>query len=105
MGDRLVNAPSVGASMWTTYEIQSGSLQGLGFGTGLFFVGNREVEIPNTFEFPSYVRADAAIFYKRDDWKVGLNFKNITGTRYFEQGFYPVPGAPFSVQGTVSVTF
>jgi iron complex outermembrane recepter protein len=105
VGDRLVNAPSVGASMWTTYEIQSGSLQGLGFGTGLFFVGNREVEIPNTFEFPSYVRADAAIFYKRDDWKVGLNFKNITGTRYFEQGFYPVPGAPFSVQGTVSVTF
>ncbi|NJN39531.1 MAG: TonB-dependent siderophore receptor, partial [Acaryochloridaceae cyanobacterium CSU_3_4] len=92
IGDRLVNAPGVGASLWTTYEIQKGSLKGFGFGGGLFFVGDREALLPNTFEIPSYVRADATLFYKRDNWKVGLNFKNITGTQYYEsQGFYLRP--------------
>jgi iron complex outermembrane recepter protein len=106
VGDRLVNAPSVGASLWTTYEIQDGDWKGFGFGGGLFFVGNREAQLPNTFEIPSYVRADATIFYKRDNWRVGLNFKNITDTRYYEsQGFYLRPGAPFTVLGTISVNF
>ncbi|UBF26358.1 TonB-dependent siderophore receptor [Kovacikia minuta CCNUW1] len=106
VGDRLVNAPSQGASLWTTYEIQRGSLKGLGFGAGVFFVGDREAELPNTFEIPSYVRADSAVYYKRDRWKVGLNFKNLTSTQYYEsQGYYLRPGAPFSVLGTVSVNF
>jgi iron complex outermembrane receptor protein len=106
VGDRLVNAPRHGASLWTTYEIQTGNLKGLGFGAGIFFVGDRDAELPNTFEIPSYVRADAAIYYKRDRWKVGLNFKNLTSTQYYEsQGFYLRPGAPFSILGTVSVNF
>ncbi|MBW4550732.1 MAG: TonB-dependent siderophore receptor [Aphanocapsa sp. GSE-SYN-MK-11-07L] len=106
VGDRLVNAPSVGASFWTTYEIQRGRLKGFGFGGGLFFVGGREAELPNTFEIPSYVRADATIFYRRNNWQIGLNFRNLTSTQYYEsQGFYLRPGAPFSVLGSVSVTF
>ena len=106
VGDRLVNAPSQGASLWTTYEIQRGSLKGFGVGAGVFFVGDREARLPNTFEIPSYVRADAAIYYKRNNWKVGLNFKNLTSTRYYEsQGFYLRPGAPFTVLGTISYTF
>lgn len=106
IGDRLVNAPGVGASLWTTYELKTGDLKGLGIGGGLFYVGEREAELPNTFKIPSYVRADATIFYKRDDWRFGLNFKNLTGTRYYDsQGFYLLPGAPFTVVGTVSVNF
>jgi iron complex outermembrane recepter protein len=106
IGDKPVNAPRVGASLWTTYEIQKGRWKGFGLGGGLFFVGNREAELPNTFEIPSYVRADATIFYKRDNWRVGLNFKNLTSTRYYEsQGFYLRPGAPFTVLGSVSVNF
>ncbi|WP_317110626.1 TonB-dependent receptor domain-containing protein [Chroococcidiopsis sp. SAG 2025] len=102
----LVNAPEQGGSLWTTYEIQSGNLQGLGFGAGLFFVGDREATLPNDLIIPSYVRADAAIFYKRDNWRVGLNFKNLFDKKYYEsQGFVLRPGAPFTVLGTVSVEF
>lgn len=36
LGNRLANVPENSASLWTTYEIQKGSWQGLGFGTGLF---------------------------------------------------------------------
>lgn len=34
--------PFNAASLWTTYEIQSGDLQGLGFGFGFFYVGERQ---------------------------------------------------------------
>lgn len=105
-GDSLVNAPEQGGSLWTTYEIQSGNLQGLGFGAGVFFVGDREAELPNDLIIPSYVRADAAIFYKRDNWRIGLNFKNLFDKKYYDsQGFYLLPGAPFTVLGSVSVEF
>ncbi len=61
-GERLDGAPQHSASLWTTYEIQRGSLQGLGFGGGITFVGEREAQLPNTIELSSYARTDAAIF-------------------------------------------
>lgn len=42
-------------------------LKGLGLGTGLFYVGERQGDLANTFELPSYFRTDATIFYKRDN--------------------------------------
>ena len=106
--DTLINAPGSGASLWTTYEIQQGSLQGLGFGAGLFYVGDREAEIPNDFVLPSYVRADASLFYDRDNWRAQLNFKNLFDKEYFESSQNTsliYPGAPFTVLGSVSVEF
>jgi len=79
-------------------------LRGLGFGVGLVFVGDREVQLPNTIELPSYVRADARISYRRANYEVGLNFKNLFNTTYYNaQGFFITPAAPFTVLGTVSV--
>jgi len=106
--DTLINAPGSGASLWTTYEIQDGDLQGLGLGAGLFYVGDREAELPNDLMLPAYVRADASIFYHRDNWGVQLNFKNLFDTRYFESSQNTnlvYPGAPFTVLGTISVRF
>jgi iron complex outermembrane recepter protein len=106
IGDRLIGAPSGGASLWTTYEFQRSRLKGFGFGGGVFFVGDREASLPNTFVIPGYVRADATIFYRRDNWRLGLNFKNITNTRYYDsQGASLRPGAPFTVLGSFSVNF
>jgi len=108
VGDTLENAPRQGASLWTSYEIQSGELQGLGFGVGVFFVGDREAELPNDLVLPSYVRADASIFYRRDNWRMALNFKNLSNTQYYESSqntAFIYPGAPFTVLGTISVQF
>lgn len=66
VGNSLVNVPKNSINLWTTYEIQSGSLRGLGVGLGLFYTGERQGDLANTFEVPSYVRTDAAIFYKRN---------------------------------------
>jgi iron complex outermembrane receptor protein len=104
VGDRLSNAPRNSASLWTTYEIQKGNLKGLGIGAGLFFVGDREATLPNTITIPSYIRTDATIFYKQPNYQVGLSFKNLFDTKYYDsQGFLLSPGAPFTVLGTVSI--
>ncbi|MBN4005605.1 TonB-dependent siderophore receptor [Nostoc sp. LPT] len=105
-GRRLTNAPTQGASLWTTYEFQKGDLRGLGIGAGMFFVGDRTANIDDPLTLPSYVKTDASISYKRDNWRAALNFKNIFNVKYYESNDYlTFPQPPFSVQGTISVTF
>jgi iron complex outermembrane receptor protein len=106
--NNLTNVPKHAAGVWTTYILQQGTLQGLGFGLGVFFEGDQEGDIENTFVLPSYVRADAAIYYRRGPLNLAVNFKNLFDTRYFEgsrNDVRVIPGAPFSVVGTISWEF
>ncbi|MDV3351187.1 TonB-dependent siderophore receptor [Leptothoe sp. LEGE 181152] len=109
VGNRLPNAPYHSAGLWSTYEIQQGDLQGLGVGLGVNYVGNREGDLANTFEVEDYFLTNAALFYKRDNWRFGLNFNNLFDVNYIRvtdnRSFGNIPGAPFSVVGSVSVTF
>jgi len=108
-GNQFINVPRHSASLWTTYEVQSGNLQGLGAGIGLFFVDERPGDLENTFTLPSYLRTDAAIYYRRNNWRVALNFKNLFNVRYFESSIFGreriTPGAPFTIVGSVAVEF
>ena len=101
--------PENAASLWTTYEIQEGDLQGLGFGVGLFFVGERQEADDNRFQVPSYTRTDASIFYRRDNWRAAVNFKNLFDIDYINApaGFDGIlePGIPFTVSAGLSVEF
>ncbi|NJP11477.1 MAG: TonB-dependent siderophore receptor [Leptolyngbyaceae cyanobacterium RU_5_1] len=107
-GNRPSLVPTHRGSLWATYEIQRGSLKGFGFGGGVFITGDRKGDLDNSFDLPGYTRVDAALFYRRDNWRVGLNFKNLFNRDYFESAFSReslFPGAPFTVVGTVSVSF
>jgi iron complex outermembrane receptor protein len=104
----LNNVPEHSFSLWTTYELLKGNLKGLGFGLGFFYIGERQGDLNNTFTLPSYLRTDAAIFYKKNDLRVALNFKNLFGIDYFESADSDLrvfPGSPFTVQGSVSWQF
>ncbi|MBE9171148.1 TonB-dependent siderophore receptor [Pleurocapsales cyanobacterium LEGE 06147] len=109
VGNRPENVPENSASLWTTYQIQQGGLQGLGFGGGVFFVGDRQGDIDNTFTLPSYVRTDAVVFYRRNNWQASVNFQNLFDIDYirssegFREGIRP--GDPFTVIGSISVNF
>lgn len=108
VGNQLNNTPENSFNLWTTYEIQNGSLEGLGLGLGLFFVGERQGNLANTFQIPSYLRTDAAIFYKQDRFRVDLNFRNLFDVDYFEYGLNLARvsyGQPFTVEGTISWQF
>lgn len=110
VGSRLAGIPKHSGSLWTTYEIQKGNLQGLGFGIGFNYVGEREGGLPNSFEVDSFFLTNAAIFYRRDNWRFALNFKNLFDVDYIDavrdsriRGIYP--GEPLTVVGSVSVEF
>ncbi|WP_201323095.1 TonB-dependent siderophore receptor [Pseudanabaena sp. lw0831] len=110
IGNKLFGLPQNSASLWTTYEIQQGDLQGLGFGLGFKYVGDRQGDLSNSFALGSYFTTDAAIFYKRDKWRFALNFKNIGDVKYIESAFGTRGasnnfGDPFTVVGSVSLQF
>jgi iron complex outermembrane receptor protein len=108
VGNRLPNTPYNSFNLWTTYEIQTGNLQGLGFGLGLFYIGDRAGDLENTYVIPSYFRTDAAIFYNRDRLRIALNFRNLFDVNYFELGSSSTRvnyGQPFTLLGNIAWRF
>jgi len=107
-GNRLNNVPEHAFNIWTTYEIQSGDLQGLGFGLGVFYFGERQGDLANTFELPSYARTDATIFYSQDNFRIAFNVRNLFDVDYFvsaQNRSRVFPGDPLTVIGTISWEF
>ncbi|MBW4642741.1 MAG: TonB-dependent siderophore receptor [Goleter apudmare HA4340-LM2] len=108
VGNQLNNVPRTSLNLWTKYEIQSGSLQGLGFGLGIFYAGERQGDLDNSFQLPSYVRTDAALFYRRGQYRAALNIRNLFDVEYFVSASSRnrvFLGDPFTVQGTISWEF
>ncbi|NET39361.1 MAG: TonB-dependent siderophore receptor, partial [Cyanothece sp. SIO1E1] len=110
VGNRLFNTPKNSANLWTTYEIQQGRFQGLGFGGGFNFVGERVGDLANSFKVDSYVLTNAAVFYRRNRWRVALNIRNlfdvnhIVATQNIRESLNE-PGLPFTIIGSVAVQF
>ena len=108
-GNSFINVPLHQASLWTTYEIQQGDLQGLGFGLGLFYVGERQGDLANTLEVDDYLRTDAALYYRRDQFNAAINFRNVFDLDYISSvNFAPLfieRGEPFTIVGSISWEF
>lgn len=74
----------------------------------MYFAGDRQGDLGNTFELPSFVRTDAAIYYRSGQFRAALNFKNLFDVYYFESAGSTnavYPAAPFTVLGTISWQF
>jgi iron complex outermembrane recepter protein len=108
VGNQLNNVPYNQASLWTTYELQQGDFKGLGFGLGLFYVGERQGDLDNSFEVDGYFRTDTALYYRRDGLNAAINIRNlfdndylvyISGTSIAQRD------APFTITGTISWEF
>jgi iron complex outermembrane recepter protein len=107
-GNRLANVPENQASLWTTYTIQDGSLEGLGFGLGLFYVGARQGDLNNSFEMDEYFRTDAALYYRRGRFRTAINVRNLFDIDAAELSFGRAiiqRTDPFSIVGSVSWEF
>jgi iron complex outermembrane recepter protein len=104
-GSRLPGVPQQTGSLWAIYELQRGAAKGLGFGGGVFVVGDR----PGTTSLvDAYLLADAVLYYRRNNWRFQVNFQNLTNRRFIvnqETDTFVEPRPPFTVRGTVSVTF
>jgi iron complex outermembrane receptor protein len=70
-------------SVFATYELQEGPLQGFGFGATLVDVGDRR---QGDLFLEGYTRADLHLSYKGlPDWDITLQLRNVTDERYIER--------------------
>jgi iron complex outermembrane receptor protein len=110
-GKRPPNVAFHTASLWSTYEFQQGALQGLGFGAGIFYVGERHGDFENTFTLPDYTRTDMMVSYQprlMPNVKARITIENVFDVEYFESSDDNVsvrPGSPITVHGTMAVRF
>lgn len=111
-GMRLNNAPVHNGNLWTTYELQTGALQGLKFGAGMQAVGQREIGYDQTAQASGYVTANLMLSKL---WKVGssrvttqLNVDNLLDKEYIGSIYSYGPslyGAPRTFMGSVKLEF
>ncbi|GJL49047.1 MAG: ferrichrome-iron receptor [Nitrospirales bacterium] len=114
-GSHPVGIPrSYVGKVFATYELQSGPLQGFGFGGGVFFQSGFVLETFDAPPFPStddYERVDAVVFYRppRKAYEFTINVRNLLDATYIESGGFANAfnqfGAPVSVFGTLRVKF
>jgi len=104
---RPTGVPRHSAAVWTTYEIQSGPLEGFGLGGGLTFKGRVFSDNRNTQPVPSFTVGDLVFFYRRGPYEARINIQNFTDTDYFSSPLFGSarPGDPLRVQGTLQLRF
>lgn len=82
-GRFLAATPASAWSLWSSYTLQSGSLQGLGFGLGAVHKGASYVDAIEKLKVPAYTLVNAAVFYRLRNAEVALNVKNVADRNYY----------------------
>ncbi|MGD1851799.1 MAG: TonB-dependent receptor domain-containing protein [Cyanophyceae cyanobacterium] len=82
----------------------------MSLGLGGNFVGERFGDLANSFKVDGYFLTNAAIAYKRDNWRAAVNFRNLFDVDYIEGAisgnrFSIFPGSGFTIVGSFSITF
>lgn len=83
VGKRPILVPEHQASGWLNYEVQSGTLAGLGLGGGLRYVGPSFGNAANTLEVGGRTLVDAGISYTWGNLTGQVNATNLFDKRYF----------------------
>ncbi len=94
-GKRLGHIPLHSANFWSNLRVT----QRLGLGLGLTYAGDRFTANDNLVVMPSYLRVDAALFWRTAHYDVALNLRNVTNRGYYETAHGTgtiLPGAPVS---------
>ncbi|PSB06909.1 TonB-dependent siderophore receptor, partial [Pleurocapsa sp. CCALA 161] len=100
VGSSIAGLARHSGGLWTSYEIAQGFWQGLGFGSGVTWSGERSSDAENSFTLPSYLQTDAAIFYSQDNFRAAISLQNL-----FNAGIEDEEVARRSLLGTIWVQF
>lgn len=96
--------------LFSSYELQSGPLQGFGVGATVFAIDDRGVSTFSRGMLDGYERVDLNLFYKGlPSWEFALLVRNILDERYIEgadrPGAYAQFGSPTAALLTVRRSF
>ncbi len=90
-------------SLWTSYKILDGKVEGLGFGAGVNYVGKANLNMVNDFYVPDYTLLSASLFYDQPKYKVTLKVNNLTDVTYWS--VYGQPQNPRQFMANISYKF
>lgn len=74
-------------NLWADYQIQGGNVKGLGFGFGFNGASERfAINYESTGEFilPSYLVANASVYYQSQNYRIGLKLNNAFDKEYYK---------------------
>jgi iron complex outermembrane recepter protein len=81
----------------------------LGFGLGLFYIGEREANLENSFQVEDYLRTDATLYYRRNGFNTAINVRNLFDIDYVSSlssgTLFIGRGEPFTITGSISWEF
>lgn len=83
----LEAGPETLYNLWSTYQVQNGTLQGFGAGAGFNGASERfAINYASTGDFilPSYTIANASLFYESKSYRVSLKLNNAFNKTYFK---------------------
>jgi iron complex outermembrane receptor protein len=88
IGAELPNTPKWKASLFANYNIQRGTLAGLGFGAGVRYNGRSAGSLPHIFDPTPVLHAhpvtlfDGIVSYDVPGWRLAVNGSNLFDKRY-----------------------
>ena len=86
IGDILPNAPRNKGGIWAKYTFKLPALKGVGVGLGANYVSSRTT-FSEVLTLPSYIVADAALYYTVDRFKLSANFNNMFDKTHWTGGY------------------
>lgn len=109
IGNGLAGVPAWSGRLWTSYSVERGALTGLSIAGGVRVVGDREVNLDNSFRIAGYETFDASIRYAlTPHWELSVNAENLAD-RFFIEGVQSesnlYPGTPRRIVGTLRARF
>ncbi|MBI9040588.1 TonB-dependent receptor [Lutibacter sp.] len=95
-------------NFWTSYTIQSGTLEGFGVGLGGNYASefntlNRETT--GSFTLPEYTILNGSLSYSEDTFKIILKLDNITNKKYFTGWSTVTPQKTRSISANLTYNF
>ncbi len=96
--------PKVG-NLWISYRLADGAAKGLGFGFGGIYASEYYQTNTTTFKFsiPSYTVLDAAVFYDKPAYRIGVKVDNLTNEKYWS--YRLAAQNPTRVTGSLTIKF
>ena len=105
LNKQLFNVPKQSGRIAARYDVNGGSLDGLGFGLGLSYHDKLPGNSTNTYFTPAATVFDAQVSYRVGKGRYGINISNLSNRQYFMPSAYfgggqVTPAAPRMVMAT-----
>jgi iron complex outermembrane receptor protein len=96
--------PKVG-NLWISYRLSKGTVKGLGIGFGGIYASEYFQTNTNVtrFSIPAYTVLDAAVFYDKPSFRIGLKADNLTNEKYWS--YRLAAQNPLRITGNVTFKF